>query len=120
MTDIKLILQRNLISLFNERIGSKRLLLLEELWSPEGVFMDSEGVYSGHINISKAIGHLLTRYPECDFSAKGEVDEIPNAGRLGWSFGAFGETPLATGLDVISVDRGLIIGLYKFLDGAAL
>ena len=119
MTDIKLLLQQNLY-LFNERDVSRRRSLLQDLWSPEGVFMDSEGTYSGHGDISSAVGNLLRRYPECDFSVRGEADDIPCAGRLTWSFGALGESPLATGLDVITVNKGLIVGLYKFLDGAAL
>jgi hypothetical protein len=120
MTDIKLLLQRNLLHLFNERIASRRLALLEELWAPEGVFTDSEGTYTGHKNISNAVGDLLRRYPECDFSARSEGDELPCAGRLLWSFGSLGEAPIATGLDVMAVNRGLIATLYKFLDGAAL
>ena len=120
MTEIKLLLQRNLHCLFNERASSKRLVFLEELWAPDGIFVDSEGMYAGHTNISKAVGNLLMRYPECDFSASCEIDEIPSAGRLTWSFGALGESPVAGGLDVMTVHRGLIVALYKFLDGAAL
>ncbi len=120
MTTINLLLQRNLLLLFNERAASKRLHVLRELWSPQGVMMDSEGTYTGHADISKAVGNLLRRYPECDFSIRGECDEIPSAGRLTWSFGATGESPISTGLDVVMVDRNLIVGLCKFLDGAAL
>ena len=120
MTDTKLLLQRNLLHLFNERIAPKRLALLEELWAPEGILTDSEGTYTGHKSISTAVGNLLRRYPECDFSTSSEGDELPCAGRLLWSFGALGQTPIATGLDVVTVNHGLIITLLKFLDGAAL
>jgi hypothetical protein len=120
MTEIAVLLRQNLSSVQNERNEVKRSKALLELWSENGIMSAGDRVHVGHDAINRAAGLLLRQYPEFDFTIFGRIDEIPGAGRLRWLFGAQGESPAATGEDVVIVCNGRITALYKFLDGAAL
>ena len=120
MTKLSLLLERNLSSIFNQRDGKRRKAALKELWVADGVLWTAAGTYVGHRAIEQAADRLLRAYPEYDFTAAGEIDEIPDAARLRWSFGAIGTPPAITGLDVVVVSNGRIVATYRFLDGAEL
>ena len=113
MSKLTELLSRNLSSVLNERNGRKRRAALKELWA-------AEGTYLGHKNIDPCVDALLRRYPEFDFALTSKVDEIPEAVRGKWSFGARGAPPAITGMDVVVVADGRIVAMYRFLDGARL
>ena len=120
MTTVSSLLASNLSSVFNQRDGKMRKLALKDLWAVDGVLWSAEGTYLGRKEVERAAAGLLRRYPEFDFALAGEIDEIPNAARVRWSFGARGSSPALTGLDVVVVASGRIVAMYRFLDGAAL
>ena len=120
MTEITDLLERNLLSVFNERDRSKRLSALQDVWAPHGVLVWEDGTHVGQSNIELAISGLLRQYPEFDFTAIGTTDEVAGAGRLRWAFGSSKERPAITGEDVAFVANGHIVALYRFLDGPAL
>ena len=78
----------------------------------------AEGTYLGLRAIGEAAANLLRRYPEFAFTAMGEIDEIPDAARMRWSFGAAGAAPALTGRDFVVASNGRIVSLYRFLDSA--
>ena len=49
-----------------------------------------------------------------------EIDEIPDAARLRWAFGAAGSAPAIMGMDVVSASEGRIVAMFRFLDGAGM
>ncbi len=108
------------MSMFNQRDGRKRRAALEQLWAADGVLWSAEGTYLGHREIEGAAADLLLRYPEFDFKLVGEMDEIPEAVRMRWSFGAFNYAPALTGMDVVVASNNRIVAMYRFLDGAGL
>ncbi len=120
MTLLSTLLERNLLSISNERDAKKRKAALKELWAADGVLWSAEGTYVGHRAIEQAAAGLLRRYPEYDFTPLGEIDEIPEAARMRWSFGAAGSPPAITGMDVVMAADGRIVAMYRFLDGAGL
>ena len=120
MTHLALLIEQDLLGFFNQRNRRKRAAALKELWATGGVFWSSEGTYIGHHEIENAAAALQRRFPEFEFAPVGDIDEIPRAARLHWSFGAPGQAPAITGLDVITAANGKIIHMYRFLDGASL
>ena len=120
MSKLSELLSQNLSSIFNERNGRKRRAALKELWAADGVLWSAEGTYLGHRNIDRAADALLRRYPEFDFALTAKIDEIPDAVRGRWSFGALGTSPAITGMDVVVVADKRIVAMYRFLDGAGL
>ena len=120
MTHLASLIEQNLLGLFNQRNRHKRAATIKKLWATGGVFWSSEGTYIGHREIEDAAAALQRRFPEFDFAPVGDIDEIPRAARLRWSFGAPGRPPAITGLDVITTANGKIAHMYRFLDGASL
>ena len=120
MTSLSNLLKLNLIAVFNQRDTKKRRTALKELWEPDGVLWSAGGTYAGFKAIEQAASGILRNYPEFDFAVLGETDEIPNAARIRWSFGAPDTPPAITGMDVVVASNGRIVGLYRFLDGAEL
>ena len=102
LTDL---LEGNLLSVFNQRDGRRRRAALKELWTADGVLRSVEGTYVGHRAVERAAASLLRRYPEYDFASAGEVDEIPDAARMCWSFGAVSSAPAITGMDVVTASN---------------
>ena len=93
---------------------------LKAIWAVDGVLWSAEGTYVGLREVEKAAADLLRRFPEFQFTPLGDVDEIPEAARMRWSFGVFGSSPAITGLDVVTAQDGKIVHMYRFLDGASL
>ena len=90
MTELAQLAERNVSSIFNERDGKKRRAALKDLWTADAVLWSAGGTYIGYQSIERAISSLLRSYPEFSFTLVGEVDEIPDAARMRWSFGAAG------------------------------
>ena len=120
MTLLAQLAERNILLVFNERNSNKRKATLKDLWTADSVFWSAKGTYIGYKAIDRAISSLLRSYPEFSFNLLGEVDEIPDAARMRWSFGAAGAPPAITGLDVLVASNGHITAMYRFLDGAEL
>ncbi len=120
MTKLSKLSVQNLSFIFNQRDARKRRAALNDLWDPNGVLWSAEGTYVGRRAIEQAVARLLRQYPEFEFAAVGETDEIPDAVRMRWSFGTLGSPPAITGLDVIVVSGERISAMYRFLDGAGL
>ena len=74
----------------------------------------------GYKGVEQAAAGLLRGYPEFDLAPMGESDEIPEAARMRWAFGAFGSPSTITVMDVVMASNGRIIAMYRFLDGASL
>ena len=101
MTTLSELLEQNLSAFFNQQDAKKRQAALNKLWAADGVLWSPEGTYIGYRAIEEAAASLLRRYPEFGFTAVGAFDEIPDAARMRWSFGAIGIPPALTGMDIV-------------------
>ena len=88
-----------------------------QVWPPRATF-DPDSLPIGPEAIDKAVVHLLLKFPDFVFSALGVPHSHNGIGRLAWGFGAAGETPAVSGLEVIVSKAGKIEALYTFLDPA--
>jgi hypothetical protein len=111
--------EQNLLFIFGERRIGVRTAAVQRLWTPDGIFVDAEGVRVGQIAVVEAAGALLKRFPEYEFWKLQKPDSIPGATRLAWAFGTVGLPPALTGFDILTFRANRIAAVYRFVDGAA-
>ena len=113
----KELMKQNLLGIFSERNTEKRRSVIAKIWEPEGIFIDPEGRWIGHIGINDAVEQLQGRFPNFAFSVLKDGDAYNGVGRLAWGFGPPDEPRKMTGIDVcVASDHGRIAALYTFVD----
>src|SRR5579863_8168667 len=114
---VKNLMKQNLLGVFNERDGAKRVFMIAKLWDAKAIFIDPEGRWVGHQAINDAAEQLQHRFPDFAFSELADPDVNSGVGRLPWGFGPPAEPRKITGIDVmVTSDDGRISALYTFLD----
>lgn len=122
MSDIRLnennaIMHANLDRVFNERVASRRIAAIRELYHEQAVFHELGHSARGHEAISQAVTDLLAHLPSnFAFTAVRPALSHHGVGRLQWSSGPPGGPAAVTGTDVASFDAGRIRSLHVFLD----
>ena len=126
------LLRECLYTIFSERAASPRLAALNKLWHPSASFYGPNGHFKGHSEISEGISAMLhAPFPGFVFKEIAEPQVLPNIeglgkdvstegqiiARLSWGYGPEGETPKATGEDVVIVEGGKVKTFFAFLDG---
>jgi hypothetical protein len=76
------LLSDNLFLVFGERDTEKRLFAISRLWFPSGQcrFIDPEGVFRNHKNISDFADGLLVANPGKLFTELGKQNSLSNPG----------------------------------------
>jgi ketosteroid isomerase-like protein len=115
VTVISELITANLLSVFGERDGSKRLATMADIYTDDVTFADHDGVVSGREAISAKVETLLARTPGFVFSVAGVVHEVQDLGSLDWNFGPEGQEPVVSGTDIVTVREGRIATLHAYL-----
>lgn len=110
------LLLRNLMDVFDERDGDRRRATIAELWTPDALFVDPEGRFTGHAAIEETVATLRDRTPGWRFNATGTARLHPGGGELTWSYGPPEDPQRVTGTDVVVVRDGRIAALYTVLN----
>ncbi|HEX4246384.1 MAG TPA: nuclear transport factor 2 family protein [Pseudonocardia sp.] len=113
------LLLRNLLDVFDERDGDRRLAAIAELWAPDAVFVDPEGRFVGHAALDATVAQLQGRTAGWRFSAAGTPLVHPGGGELSWSYGPPEDPARVTGTDVAVVRGGRIATLYAIVGAPA-
>jgi SnoaL-like domain len=116
---IETLMVRNLHDIFGERDPAQRAIAIEAVFGRDCVFSDPRGKHVGHRELEDAVAALQAQFPDHVFSQVGDVDALPDCGRLAWAFGPPKDPRRTTGLDVAVVNAGRISALYTFLDPTA-
>jgi hypothetical protein len=114
VTDLDTLLHRNLLGVFNERDGSRRLPLLNELYAPDARFADHDGVAVGPAAINEKIVELHARTPGFEF-VPGSFYSVQDLATLEWSYGPAGADAVVLGTDVAVVKDDRIASLWVYL-----
>lgn len=115
--DFNGLLQANLVRVFGERDAEKRKAAIRELYAPDAVLYEPEGVVTGHDAIAHAVEALLTSLPPTFvFTAIGPAVGHHGLARLRWRGGPPNGPIAVTGIDVVRVEGGLIQNLHVFID----
>lgn len=114
------LLVRNLIEVFNERDATKRLAVIEALYTEHAVFFEMDSRFQGYTAINQRVTEVLQTLPtDALFRPEGEPTRNHNLARLSWSLASESGPILATGMDIAVLDGDRIAALYLFLDPPA-
>jgi hypothetical protein len=105
------------IATWNEADPVKRRRYIDELWAPDGRYVDPLTVAEGRDAIDATIAAVHGQFPGMTFRLAGPVDGHHNQARFGWELGPDGaEAPIA-GFDVaVTGADGRLIQVLGFLD----
>ncbi|HZZ52123.1 MAG TPA: nuclear transport factor 2 family protein [Pseudonocardia sp.] len=116
MADFTTIAQRY-IDAWNTTDPQRRRAVIEDLWSPDGEYVDPLAESRGHAAIDTMIATVQSQFPDFRFRLAGSVDAHHNQARFRWELGpGEGEAPVV-GFDVVVADdNGRLSSVYGFLD----
>ncbi|MGW0173339.1 nuclear transport factor 2 family protein [Rhodococcus sp. NPDC003322] len=105
------------IAVWNETDPGARRTSIEELWAPDGRYVDPTVAACGHAEIDATIGAVQGRFPGMRFRLRGPVDGHHEQARFGWQLGPTGAEDLIEGFDVVEHDEaGRLVHVLGFLD----
>jgi hypothetical protein len=110
------LLTRNLHDVFGENDPARRRATIDEIFTEDGVFYETRGVYRGRDAIDRVAGAIRATHPDFRYQPIAEPEELGNAGRIQWVSGRPGEAPAYAGTDFIIARDGRIAALYLFFD----
>ena len=117
MSNISILLTRNLHAVFGENDPVRRRAAIDEMFTEDCVFYDpNEGVYHGRDEIDRVAGAIKATHPNFRYQPIAEPEEVGNGGRLQWVSGRPGDAPAYAGTDFIIARDCRIIALYLFFD----
>ncbi|MCO1594750.1 nuclear transport factor 2 family protein [Micromonospora sp. RHAY321] len=105
------------IAIWNETDPARRRQDIDDLWAPEGRYVDPLAVAEGREAVDATIAAVQSQFPGMTFRLAGPVDGHHNQVRFTWELGPeSGEAPIA-GFDVAVVDgNGRLTQVLGFLD----
>jgi hypothetical protein len=118
--DFDVLMQANIVHVFNERDSERRLIALRSFYTEDATLYDPESVATGPEAISAVVSALLDSLPpDFVFTSVGRAVGHNGVGRLFWRAGPPGGPVAVTGTDFAHVEDGRIKRLYVLVDPAA-
>ncbi|MBE9179284.1 nuclear transport factor 2 family protein [Oculatella sp. LEGE 06141] len=115
-TTIEVLLERNLLEVFNNNNAANRREVIAELWADDCVFVAPEGIHRGRQEIDETVGGLLAQFPRYQFAVDRPAQGQHGVGRLSWIYGPPEEPRRITGEDIGIIKDGKLTTLYAFID----
>ena len=113
---IEVLLERNLLEVFNNEDATQRRQVIAELWAEHCVFVDPDGVHRGRQKVDEAVSGLLARFPGYRFAVDKPAQGQHGVGRMSWVYGPPEDPRRITGQDVGAIENGRLATLYAFID----
>jgi hypothetical protein len=111
------LLDRMLEEVFNQADASRRAAAIHDLFTEDITFTDADRTVIGREDLIEAVTGLLAEgAPDFTFVHNGPFRGVDDMGMRAWSLGPRGGSPVAGGLDVITVVDGRIARLWTILD----
>lgn len=105
------------IAVWNETDPVARRAAIEDLWAPDGRYVDPAVAAYGHTDIDATIAAVQGQFAGMRFRLRGDVDGHHEQARFGWQLGPAGAENLIEGFDVIERgDDGRLVHVLGFLD----
>lgn len=111
------LLERNLLSVFNERDPQRRIAAVSELYTVNAVMYEPENIVTGQTAISSTVGTFLGSLPPgFRFAPRGAAVGHHDIIGLRWTGSIPDGTVIVTGTDVAHLHGGRIASLYVLID----
>lgn len=105
------------IAIWNETDPARRRRNIDDLWAPEGRYVDPLAVAEGRDAIDATIAAVQSQFHGMTFRLAGPVDGHHNQARFTWELGPEGVEALIVGFDVAITDgNGRLSQVLGFLD----
>jgi hypothetical protein len=105
------------IAAWNQTGPQLRRKLVDEVWAPDGSYIDPLAEAHGRDAIDATIAAVQGQFPGLSFTLLGAVDAHHRQARFTWGLGPAGEEPLVIGFDVaVAADSGQLTTVLGFLD----
>jgi ketosteroid isomerase-like protein len=115
MADTRELLTANLHRVFGNRDSASRREAIEATYTDDVAFTDPEGTVTGRDALEAKAAGLIDGAPaDFVFAEDGTAYTGTDSGALAWAFGPLG-SPVARGIDVITVREGRISALRTML-----
>lgn len=115
--DLGLLMEENLMQVWNERNSSNRIKAIQRIYTTESSLYHVGHQTTGLDAINESVSNVLVNIPEAFSFFKLKPVIINNdIGRLIWGMGPSKESITATGMDIAVFEDGKIKSLYVFLD----
>jgi hypothetical protein len=109
-------MERNVLEVFGERGSARRKSVINELYTEDCTFFESEDEVIGRDALNEKVGQILKEAPGFVFRLANSAEVNHDHGCLRWHFGRDGAVPVVRGMDVAVFKSGRICSLYAFLD----
>lgn len=103
------------VALWNERDPLVRRAAGTEVFTPEAVYVDPQGLAKGRSAIDGYVAAWQQQFVDLVF-VLGEVSSHHDVAHFTWSFGPPGQPPVAKGRDVVVLWRGQISRVCGFFE----
>jgi hypothetical protein len=111
------LLVRNLIEVFDERDATKRLGVVQELYTENAIFYEPDASFQGYEAINNRVSELLSTLPSnANFAPIAKPNRNHHLARLSWTLATEEGPVMVRGMDVAVVEDGRIATLYLFID----
>ncbi|MFC4020346.1 nuclear transport factor 2 family protein [Micromonospora sp. GCM10011542] len=108
------------IAIWNETEPARRRKDIDDLWAPEGRYVDPLAVAEGRAAIDATIAAVQSQFPGMMFRLAGPVDGHHNQVRFTWALGPQDGEAQIVGFDVAVIDdNGRLTQVLGFLDRVA-
>lgn len=116
MTDLQTVAERY-IAIWNETDPAARRRAIDELYAPDGAYVDPLAVAEGRDAIDATVAAVQAQFAGLVFTLGSVVDTHHNLARFTWNLGPEGAEPIVVGFDVVvATDDGRIQNVHGFLD----
>ena len=114
---INILMEANLLGVFNERDTQRRAAAIEKTYAPDVRWTDDEGIVVGREALAAKAAALQTQMQGLVFAKASPVYQTRGFGYLAWKLGPDGGDPVASGFDVAVVRNDVISELYTVITG---
>lgn len=105
------------IAMWNETDPARRRRDIDDLWAPEGRYVDPLAIAEGRDAIDATVAAVQSQFPGMAFRLAGPVDGHHNQARFAWELGPEDVEALVVGFDVVTTDdNGRLTQVLGFLD----
>ncbi len=105
------------IAMWNETDPSARRVLINEIWSEDGRYVDPLAAVAGHDEIDAVVAGAQAQFPGMTFRLASAVDAHHDQARFTWELGPEGAGALVVGFDVAQRNGdGRLALVLGFLD----